>query len=185
MTLTKIFFKNIPDEERAYFESMVQHTHLEKNDFFQHSGSICNKIAIVQSGLLKSFILTADGKEKIVEFYSEGMFVSSFTSFVTGKITEWNIQALEHCSLSVLSKESLQKLYLHHPFWIELGLKIFEEQTLKKCNREKSLLINSASERYELFFQQYRHIESRLALNQIALYLGITPETLSRIRKTS
>ena len=121
--------------------------------------------------------------EKIIEFYAENSFVSAFTSFITQEITDWNIQAIEDSEIIIIPKYFLDDLYKRDNCWAIFGLRIFEKQTLKKCNREKSLLVNSATERYLIFRKQYKNIENRLSLNQIALYLGIQPESLSRIRK--
>jgi len=174
---------NISKVELDFFFENVKTEHLKKGEYFHRADKTCNKIGIVKSGLLKSFVYDENGNEKIIEFYSENSFVSAFTSFITQQITDWNIQSLENTELFIISKEFLNQLYKRNNCWTTFGLKIFETQTLKKCNREKSLLINSASERYNIFRKQYENIENRLSLNQIALYLGIQPESLSRIRK--
>ncbi len=174
---------DIPEAEREFFLNNVRTENLGKGDYFHTANTVCRKIGVVKSGLLKSYVIDDKGKEKIVEFYAENSFVSAFTSFITQGITDWNIQTIENAEIIIIPKEFLEKLYLRNSCWIALGLKIFEAQTLKKCNREKSLLVNNASERYAIFRKQYESIENRLPLNQIALYLGIQPESFSRIRK--
>ncbi|MGE4541080.1 MAG: Crp/Fnr family transcriptional regulator [Bacteroidales bacterium] len=166
-----------------FFLKNVKTAHFQKGEHFHVADKICKKIGIVQSGLLKSYVADENGNKKIIEFYAENDFVSAFTSFITREITDWNIQALEDSSVLTISKTLLEELYRRDACWTRFGMKIFEAQTLKKCNREKSLLVNSASERYLLFKKQYNSIESRIPLNQIALYLGIQPESFSRIRK--
>jgi len=173
----------IPTEEIDFFFDNVKTKKFKKGEFFHPADKVCRKIGIVKSGLLKSFVIDEKGNEKIIEFYSENSFVSAFTSFITQEITDWNIQTIENSDIIIISKEFLNQLYNRNTCWTIFGLKIFETQTLKKCNREKSLLVNSASERYTIFRRQYENIENRLSLNQIALYLGIQPESLSRIRK--
>jgi len=174
---------DIPKAEIEFFFQNVETEHLKKREYFHRADKTCKKIGIVKSGLLKSFVIDENGNEKIIEFYPEKSFVSAFTSFITQEKTDWNIQAIEDSEILIISKDFLENLYIRHKCWTSLGLKIFEKQTLKKCNREKSLLVNNATERYLLFRKQYEIIESRLTLNQIALYLGIQPESLSRIRK--
>ena len=174
---------NFPKTELEFFFENVIIEHLKKGEYFHSADNTCKKIGIVKSGLLKSFVIDDKGNEKIIEFYSENSFVSAFTSFITQEITDWNIQTIENSDIFIISKEFLNQLYNRNTCWTKFGLKIFETQTLKKCYREKSLLINSASERYTIFRKQYENIENRLSLNQIALYLGIQPESLSRIRK--
>ncbi|MEN8117438.1 MAG: Crp/Fnr family transcriptional regulator [Bacteroidota bacterium] len=174
---------NFPKTELEFFFENVKTEHLKKGEYFHCADKTCKKIGIVKSGLLKSFVIDENGNEKIIEFYPENSFVSAFTSFITQEITDWNIQTIENSEIFIISKELLNQLYKRNNCWTLFGLKIFETQTLKKCNREKSLLVNSAFERYTIFRKQYENIENRLSLNQIALYLGIQPESLSRIRK--
>ena len=173
----------IPKAEIEFFFQNVETEHLKKREYFHRADKTCKKIGIVKSGLLKSFVIDENGNEKIIEFYPEKSFVSAFTSFITQEITDWNIQTIENSEILIISKEFLSELYKRNTCWTKFGLKIFETQTLKKCSREKSLLINSASERYSIFRKQYENIENRVSLNQIALYLGIQPESFSRLRK--
>lgn len=173
----------IPEEEKAFFLEQLKVEHFKKHDYFHNADTVCKKIGFIRSGLMKSFIVDEKVNEKIVEFYAEGSFVSAYTSFISGTITDWNIQAMEDTEVWSISNTLLQSLYKRHHCWTLLGLKIFEMQTLKKCNREKSLLANSATDRYRIFLNEYTAIEPRLPLNQIASYIGIQPESLSRIRK--
>jgi CRP-like cAMP-binding protein len=124
----------------------------------------------------------SDGREFNIEFYAENQFVSAFTSFLTQSPSEWRIEALETCEIFLISRSLLSQLYLRHSCWIEFGKLIFEQQTIKKCRREKSLLTQDAAGRYQLFQTEYRTIENRIPQYQIASYLGIAPETLSRLR---
>lgn len=173
----------IPAEEINFFLDNVKTKKFKKGEFFHPADKVCTTLGLVKSGLLKSFVIDDKTNEKIIEFYHKNSFVSAFTSFITREKTDWNIQTIEDSEILIMSKDFLEILYKRHNCWTLLGLKIFEMQTLKKCNREKSLLVNSASERYLIFRKQYESIEDRLTLNQIALYLGIQPESLSRIRK--
>jgi len=183
--MSKIFNFDIeiPTEEIEYFLDNVKTEKFMKGEFFHPADKVCVKIGLVKSGLLKSYVIDDKANEKIIEFYPENSFVSAFTSFITKEKTDWNIQTIENSEILIITNEYLEQLYKRHNCWTFLGLKIFEMQTLKKCSREKSLLTNNATERYLLFRKQYESIESRLTLNQIALYLGIQPESLSRIRK--
>lgn len=174
---------NFPKTELEFFFENVKIKHLKKGEYFHSADNTCKKIGIVKSGLLKSFVIDDKANEKIIEFYPQNSFVSAFTSFITQEITDWNIQTIENSDILIISREFLNQLYNRNSCWTIFGLKIFEIQTLKKCSREKSFLINNATERYLLFQKQYEGIESRLSLNQIAMYLGIQPESLSRIRK--
>lgn len=183
MNKTFNFDIEIPTEEIDFFLDNVKTKKFKKGELFHSADNVCIKIGLVKSGLLKSYVIDDNANEKIIEFYPENSFVSAFTSFITKEKTDWNIQTIEDSEILIITKEFLEQLYKRNNCWTFLGLKIFEMQTLKKCSREKSLLINNATERYLLFQRQYENLESRLALNHIALYLGIQPESFSRIRK--
>jgi hypothetical protein len=81
-----------------------------------------------------------------------------------------------------MSKELLEEMYKRNPLWLSVGKYIFEEEFIKKCRRESSLLQQTARERYLSFLEEYPYIEERVPLFHIASYLGLQPETLSRIR---
>lgn len=173
---------NIPVEELSFFTGITKTVSVQKGDFLFHPYKICDKIGLVRMGLLRSYV-TVDDKEYNIEFYAENQFVSAFSSFLTQQPSDWCIQALEESEVVLISFDLLNQLYQRHPCWIEFGRKLFEAQTVKKCRREKSLIRDDAVTRYALFRQDYQAIENRVPLFQVAAYLGIEPETLSRVRR--
>lgn len=173
---------DFPEKELAYFQSQTSSMKLHKGGYFIREEDVCDRIGLVEKGLLRSYVTTED-KEYNIEFYDKGSFASAFTSFLTKKPTEWTIQALEDTELTIISSKLLDELYKRDSCWTEFGKHIFELQTIKKCLREKSLIREDATARYFLFREQYKEIENRLPQHQIASYLGIQPETLSRIKK--
>lgn len=176
------FGVDIPEDEWGFFLDRTGSARLCKGDYFFQPDKVCDKLGLIQRGLMRSFV-TIDEKEYNIEFYSERQFVSAFTSFLTEKTSDWHIQALEDSEVIVVSRALLYRLYERHSCWVEFGKKIFELQTVKKCKREKSLIRDNAMSRYKMFLEEYHGIENRLPLFQIASYLGIEPETLSRVRK--
>lgn len=95
---------DVPESELEYFFENATSEQLKKDAYFHSTNSICRKIGIVKSGLLKSFVIDERGNEKIVEFYAENAFVSAFTSFLTQETSDWNIQAMEDVEIITLSK---------------------------------------------------------------------------------
>jgi len=176
------YFEKCPSEELRFLESNCRYNSIKKGEYFVSAGDICNKIGIIKHGILRSYVF-ADDKEFNIEFYYENNIVSAFTSFLTEQPSAWAIQAIEDSEIFELNRELLERLYKRHSCWINFGKDIFEFQTVKKCKREKSLIGYDAAKRYELFREEYKEIENRISQYHIALYLGITPETLSRIRK--
>jgi CRP-like cAMP-binding protein len=171
----------LPSAEMQYFLSRVEHKQAGKGQHLIKEGDTCDFIAYVDGGILRTY-LNVDGSEINTEFFQEGSFAGAFTSFLLNAKTSLNIQALEDASLIYISKTLLTELYQRNPLWMALGKHIFEQEFIKKCTRESSLLQESAKQRYLALLKDFPQIEGRVPLFHIASYLGIKSESLSRIR---
>ena len=137
---------------------------LKRKDYLLHQGQICRFIGFVESGVLRSYI-EKEGDDYISDFYFEGSFITSYRSFLTKEASVGSIQALE------ASNE-----------WYKLGKYIADTLFIKKCRKETSLLMDNALDRYKLLLQTYPNIEQHVSQYHIASYLGIKPESLSRLK---
>jgi CRP-like cAMP-binding protein len=171
----------LQEVEIEYFLSKLDQQQLRKDEILLKEGDTCDFIAYVNKGALRTY-LVKDGKEVNTEFFLEGSFAGAFTSFLMHQKTKLMIQALEDSSLFLISKALLQELYERNATWYAFGKYIFEQEFIKKCRRESSFLQDDALARYLTLLDQYPHIEEKVSLYHIASYLGIKPETLSRIR---
>lgn len=146
-------------------------------------GQICRRLYFVEHGALRGFYHLKD-REVTYWFAFENDFVTSFHSFITGKPAVENIQLLEGSVLWSIAREELDKLLNTFPD-VERLLRIaYETYYLRLEERYVNSQFTSAKERYANLIQQAPHIIERVALGQIASYLGISQETLSRIRKS-
>lgn len=146
-------------------------------------GSICRRLYFVEDGALRGYYYL-DDKEITHWFGFENDFVTSFHSFITGKPAVENIQLLEGSILWSIGREELDKLLNEFPD-VERLLRIaYEKYYLRLEERYVNSQFTSAKDRYESLLRQAPHIIERVALGQIASYLGISQETLSRIRKS-
>ncbi|HEY8937034.1 MAG TPA: Crp/Fnr family transcriptional regulator, partial [Cyclobacteriaceae bacterium] len=123
-----------------------------------------------------------DGKEVTYWFGFENTFVTSFYSFITKKPSVENIQLIEDCILWSISYENVHKLYDQHPDIERLGRIMNERYYVMLEERFVSNHFKEAKERYENLMVTSPHILQRIPLGYIASYLGISQETLSRIR---
>lgn len=171
----------LPPNELMLFKSKILLKEIDVNELLVKEGEISTKIYYVVSGLFRTY-LNHDGVKINTEFFFEDSFMSAFTSYLTQQKTTLNIESIERSIIIEIPKAHLEDLYIQNPKWYSLGKRIFEEEFIKKCRRESSFLKNSAKERYLDLIVQYPQIEGRVALFHIASYLGIQPETLSRIR---
>ncbi len=164
--------------------TVLQKTELPKGSFLITEGKICQYIYFLEKGCLRGFY-NLDGKEISYWFAFENNFVTSFFSFITRKPCIECIQLIEDCTLWAISYEDLQKLYDKHSDIERMGRIMNERYYVMLEDRFVSNHFKEARERYENLLTNAPHILQRVPLGYIASYLGITQETLSRIRNKS
>jgi CRP-like cAMP-binding protein len=151
--------------------SALQKIELSKGSFLITEGKVCNQVYFLEKGCLR--------------FAFENSFVTSFFSFISRKPGMENIQLIEDCTLWAISHEHLQQLYDKHKDIERLGRVMHERYYVMLEERFVSNHFKEARERYENLMSQSSHILQRVPLGYVASYLGITQETLSRIRNKS
>lgn len=162
--------------------SASKKTELKKSEIIISSGDKCNDLFFVNKGLLRGYYLDEDGKEITTWFAQEGEFATCFYSFVSKQPSFEIIQSLENCELTSISHSSLQSLYIKFPETERIGRIITENYYIKLEERILNLQFKTAKERYSNLILSKPGLLQRVSLGQIASYLGITQETLSRIR---
>ena len=144
-------------------------------------GKICKTLYFLEKGALRGFY-NVEGKEITHWFAFENDFVTSFHSFITGQAAVENIQLLEGSILWSISKEDLTAL-LNRFHELERVLRIaYEKYYIRLEERFINAQFKTASERYQHLLDQHLHIPGRVPLGYMASYLGISRETLSRVR---
>lgn len=155
--------------------SVAKDKHILKKD------TRCTNLYFIESGLLRGYYFENE-KEITHWFASEGEFATGFYSFISKEPSFEYIEALEDCTLTEISYTALQNLYAKFPETERLGRIITENYYLKLEERLLSLQFKTAKERYHNLLDTNSKLLQRAPLGQIASYLGITQETLSRIR---
>jgi CRP-like cAMP-binding protein len=168
------------EAENALQECFTEIT-LNKNEFLLTQGNVCRHLYFLEKGALRGFY-NLDGKEITHWFGFEKDFVTSFHSFITGEPAVENIQLVENCTLWGIAKETLTELFNQHHDIERLVRIAYEKYYIRLEERYVNAQFKSAKERYEDLIQQSPHILERVPLGFIASYLGISQETLSRIR---
>ncbi|WP_247232956.1 Crp/Fnr family transcriptional regulator [Telluribacter sp. SYSU D00476] len=171
----------LTDEHCVQLTGFIRRIHLKKKEYLIRAGTTCSFIGWVEEGTLRSFI-QKEGDEMNLDFYLEGSFVSAYTSFLTQTPTHGSIQALSDTTVYLISYADYHRLLKSSDSWHRLGKSISDQLFIRKCRREASLLMDSAPERYQSLLQTYPNIEQLVAQYHIASYLGIKPESLSRIK---
>lgn len=172
-----------PSDELEVFLALFSSRNLKAGEYFLRAGDQSSEIAFLNSGLLRFFYQTEDGKEFNKSFITENQFAAAYSAFLTGHSARFTIQALEESQLLVANLESVVNLFDRHQCWQKLGRMLAEQVFIKKETREAEFLLDDAETRYLNFRKQHPGLEDRLAQYHIASYLGITPVMLSRIRR--
>lgn len=177
-------FAHITTEDWDFALSNAQTIHLKKGDYWVEEGKTCRYIGFVVEGVFRIFS-TVEGKEIIAHFSFErrNPVLSAYTSFINQRPSLESIQALEDSTLIVLHYDHLQKLYQKKPVFERLGRLLIEQMYVLAKTRIYDLQHKTASERYRELLEKYPQIINRIAHHHIASYLGIAPESLSRLRK--
>ena len=161
--------------------TITENKRVKKNDIIINIGERCGDLFFIEKGLLRGYYLN-DGKEITNWFAQEGEFATCFYSFISQKQSFETIQALEDMELVRIPYLALQSLYINYPEMERLGRIITENYYIKFEERFLSLQFKSAKERYQNLLESKSTLLQRASLGQIATYLGISQDTLSRMR---
>jgi CRP/FNR family transcriptional regulator, anaerobic regulatory protein len=169
-------------EEFIAFATLLTTRRLTKHEPLLRAGEICTQIAFINQGCLRYYYLK-DGSEFNGQFFFEGSWVGDYQSFLTGQPAVQYIDALEDTELLIIARTDLLALYAEQPRFERFGRLLAENVVIGSQRRTASLLFDSPEERYLKLIAERPKVVERIPLHHIASYLGIKPESLSRIRK--
>ena len=176
----KVKFSN---DELAIIRDHLTPKKLRKKQHLLQEGDVCKFIAFVEKGALRSYTIDEKGTEHIIQFALEGWTISDLYSFLTAEQGTYNIDALEDSQLVLINKtahETLLKQIWNYETYIRLQL---TGAYIAMQRRITSIISLSLEERYAAFNKTHPDIVQRVPQHMIASYMGLTPETLSRVRK--
>lgn len=156
---------------------------VKKDTFLLRQNEYCKNTFFVESGLLRQYAIDSKGKEHTISFAPENWWVTDRESVYFDQPSVYNIQALEDSRVIIMEGNLIESLSKQIPSFIEFNNKLLHNHIRHLQNRIKHLLSSSAEERYLEFVAMYPDILLRVPQIMIASYLGITPESLSRVRK--
>lgn len=163
------------------FLSFVVVEHYKKGDYLLHAGEICPKIWFIQEGIARHFFVDGE-QEGTVWFSFADDLLTEVYSFTQQKTALHNIIAVTDLQVAAMRHEDLQKMYAKEAVWERFGRLTNEQYLLKLIYRSYMLLFKSGKEKYEEFVSQSPEILQNIPLHQIADFIGVSFETLSRIR---
>ncbi|GAB2760467.1 Crp/Fnr family transcriptional regulator [Salinimicrobium soli] len=164
-------------------ELWEQELELARNEYLKVSGSKDTRVYFVASGSLRAFV-TDEEEEHTIRFAYSGDLVAALDSFVTEAPSPLYIQAIKKCSLKVLSKKAFLELVSASPQNMQHWQNLLLQLVYQQMEREQDLLTSSPQERYRRVLERSPRLFQEIPHRYIASYLRMTPETLSRIKKS-
>ena len=185
----EVFFKHLKDkapfteEDLAIIKTYITPKKLRKKQYLLQEGDICKYICFVEKGALKAYSVDENGTESIIQFALEGWTISDLYSFLTVEPATYNIDALEDSELVLISKSAHEALLEKLPKYETYIRLQITNAYIALQKRLTSIISLPLEERYKNFLTVYPNIVQRVPQHMIASYMGLTPETLSRVRK--
>ena len=175
--------KRVSLEEAAWQEmqAFLKVKELKRKDHFLKQGEVCRHIGFIVKGYVRLYFLV-DGEEVTKDFNFENAFCGSYASFSLQQPSRFNVVAMENTTLYLLGRDELFSLYEKYPSMQKFGRLAVEHMFIRKELREASFLLDSAEERYHQAIANEPQLLQRVPLKYLASYLGVTAETVSRIR---
>ncbi len=156
---------------------------VRKKQFILQEGEICKHIIFVTSGCLRGYTIDRNGEEHVIQFAIEDWWISDLQSFLSDRPGTYNIDALEDSEILLLERDAREQLLEAVPKLERFFRLLQEAHYVATHHRIEASLSASAEERYLDFVKTYPTLFQRIPQNQVASYLGITPQSLSRIRR--
>jgi CRP-like cAMP-binding protein len=183
--LLSSFDNHLPldEAEKADLATRFTERKIKRRQFILQESDICRHYTFVAEGCFKKFQVDAKGVEHNLQFAAEGDWIMEIDSFYFEKPSRVYIEAMEPSVVFQIKRPDLYHLFTNNPKFDRNFRVIVENRFVELENRVLQAISSTAEERYLSFLKQYPHLLSRLPNTQIASYLGITPEFLSKVRK--
>ena len=175
-------FQPLEEEEWSTFADSLTFREYKKGDFLVKAGEHSNTIFYIAQGVTRNYF-TREAKEFTIDFHFEGEFVSAFHSIITGTPSKIAIEAIQDVKAVVLPYDEIAKRYKNAINVNIIGRKIAEMHYVNRLEKEIELLSLTAEERYTKLMEKRPKLVSTISVKHLSSYLGIQPESLSRIRK--
>ncbi|HTN21602.1 MAG TPA: Crp/Fnr family transcriptional regulator [Pelobium sp.] len=185
----ELFFKSFRQkvpltvQEETQLKRYLTPKKLRKKQYLLQEGDVCKSIAFIEKGVLKAYSVDEKGNEHIIQFGLEGWIISDLYSFLTGESATYNIDAIEDSEVLLISKSAHEELLREMPAYETFTRLNITGAYLAMQKRLTSVISAPLKEQYTDFIALYPDIVQRVPQHMIASYLGLKPETLSRVRQ--
>jgi CRP-like cAMP-binding protein len=173
----------LSDKELLKIIQLFETVHVRKNQHLYRSGEIVRQVYFVEKGCLRQYYINNNGEERTIYFKIEGGWCSELVSFLDNKPTELCVQALEDSTLQAINQKNWVYAVSHIQSFTLGFIRAQQDTNYMLKKRLAEATVETPEEKYLRFVKEEPHLLQRIPLYQIAAYLAMTPETLSRIRK--
>ncbi len=174
---------HLTDQEKERIKPLFISRKLRRRQYLLQAEEICTHLTFVTKGLLRSYNVDDKGNEHINQFAWEGWWISDFYSFLTQEKAIFNIDAIEETEVLMISLQNYEELTVQVPAMDRYFRILYQNSLVTKDRRLMSSTTHTAEEKYLQFAKRYAQILQRIPQHLIASYLGLAPETISRIRR--
>lgn len=174
---------SLTGEDRESIKTFFISKKLRKRQYLLQEGNVCKHLTFIAKGLLRTYNVDDKGEEHMSVFGWEGWWLSDFNSFLTGDPAVFNIDAIEDSELLMISRTDYEALTIAVPIMDRYFRILYQNSIVTKERRLMSSITHTAQEKYVQLAESNPKMIERVPQNLIASYLGIAPETLSRIKK--
>lgn len=173
---------SLTDDEWELCKNSFRPKRMLKRQYLLQEGDVCRELVFVEKGALYSFSVDSKGNQHVLRFAFEGWWMANLQSFFTNSPTRLNIEVLENSELLILDKANHEMLLDELPAYERYHRIIVQNAYVSLQQRVENALGLTAEEKYERLIEQSPEFLNRVPLNLVASYLGVSPETLSRVR---
>lgn len=185
----EIFFSQVKDKvllseaEQKLVKTFFSPKKIRRKQYLLQEGNICRHLAFVEKGLLRSYNVDEKGIEHMIHFAWEGWWMADMLSFLSIEPSTYHIDAIEDAELLLISRNDFEEMLLKVPVMERYFRILFQNNIISKERRLISSISNTAEEKFIHLSATNPELIKRIPQQLVASYLGITPETLSRIKK--
>jgi len=173
----------LSDNDKDAIRNFFVPKKLRKRQYLLQEGDICKYLTFIAKGLLRTYNVDDKGDEHMSVFGWEGWWLSDFNSFLSGEPAVFNIDAIEDSELLMISRADYEALTITVPIMDRYFRILYQNSIVTKERRLMSSITHTAEEKYVRLAESNPKMIERVPQNLIASYLGIAPETLSRVKK--
>ena len=175
-------FKEINEEERKELKSVFTPKTFKKGELITEYGKPSSEIVFILDGYIRVFVIDLEGNEVTIYIKGKSNFIGAITSFITRQPSEEYVQAVTDVEVLAIKYQDLADLYEASHTWAKAGLHVMEDLFMDRTRRMISFIKKTAEDRYRYMLENEADMLLHVPLSIMASYLGMKPETMSRIR---